>query len=127
VLDVVAVQEASVGAAWKAAPSVAQGQRAAYCGRNRTRAAADVQPRTVASDGHKAAVAGDAAERFRGNAAPVIQRGTDDAIGRQGILIHVNHDLEALATAAGCGVASQETLGQGHHAVRARRPGRSRR
>jgi len=114
-----------VGAAWKATTTVTQGKRAPYRWRNRTRAPADIQPGKFTSHGHHAAVAGDAPERFRGNASSVVQRGSGNAVGRQRILIYMNHDLEAFAAVAGCEVAGQEILGQGHHAIRARGPGRA--
>ena len=75
VLNVVAVQEARVRAAREATATVAQGQRAPYRGRNRTRAAADVQFDAVPCRGHHATIAGDAAKRFRGNASPIVQTG----------------------------------------------------
>jgi len=72
VAQVVAVQETRVGAARKAAASVAQRQGATNGGWNLAAAAADTQlvgAASVARHGHQAAVAGDAAKRFRGKCA----------------------------------------------------------
>jgi hypothetical protein len=47
----------------------------------------------------------------------IVQSSGEDTVGRQGILIDVNHDLEALAAVAGAYVASQVAFRQGNHAI----------
>ena len=124
VLDVVAVQEAVVGAAGEGTAAVAQDEGTPNRGWNRARAPANghVCSSLVVADGHDAAITGHTAKRFRGKRCSIVQGAGQNAVRRQGILIDVKHDLEALATASAAHVACQVALGQGDDAVSTRRP-----
>ena len=73
---------------------------------------ADIEPLAVPSDCHTPAIAGHAPNRFRGNRSSIIQRSRKHPVWRQRILIHVQHDLEALAAISSGHVAGQVALGQ---------------
>ena len=60
---------------------------------------------------------GEAAERFRGDARAIVERGGEDAIRRQGILIDVQEDLGTLAAGAGGVTVSEVALGDADQSV----------
>jgi len=122
--DVMAMQEAGVGATGEAATMVAELQGPANGGRNGSGAAADGHRRGVVTGrGHQGAIAGDAPERFRGKRGSVFQGGRQHAVRGQGVLVHVDHHLVAVGSGALAAVAGQVVGGQGDHAVGSGGPG----
>jgi hypothetical protein len=116
VFDVVAVEESLVGAAWEAAPLVADQQSATDGGGNGAGTAADVQDGALFIDGSYdyAAVAGHAAKRFRGNVRAVFQAGGQSRCSRGQVTVDVDDDLIVVRRGgAGAGIVGRQVR-RGH-------------
>src|SRR5690349_21295306 len=90
-----AVKESAGGAAGEAAAVVAKQEGAADRGRDRAGAAAYVKDGVVPVDGGRdeAAVAGEAAERFRGNGGAVVQGSAERRVVGGEVAIQVHDDF----------------------------------
>ena len=60
--------------------------------------------------------------RRQSRRAPHAITGSEGTVGRERVLVNVDHDLEALAAGASSGVAGEVTLRDCDHGVGARRP-----
>jgi hypothetical protein len=100
VLDVVSIDEAFECAAGETAALVARVECPADRGRNGPRPATDAERFAlfVLDDCHKTRVAGQSSSGFRGDRGAVLQFATAGMAMLQGLGIHMNDDLLAVAT-----------------------------